>query len=156
MLAHLRGHLDYLSGHPSQLVTLRAGEAQAKKAAAAQLWRTLAATPRGATLIVDGYEQLAWLSRWRLLYRAWRAGVRLLVTAHRPPQGFYRLFETGTPQSVARRLTAILLDDFPEQREAILDPHTFEQRWRAAEGNVRQLWATLYEDFEHQLPPSHR
>lgn len=148
LLIHLRGPLDRLSEHPSQLVTLRIGDGSA------ELWQVLATVPRGGILIVDGYEQLTLIDRWRLIYRAWRRDIRLLVTAHRPPWGFHRLADTGTPQSIARQLATLLLSEFPEQREAMLK--RFDQRWRAAEGNIRQLWATLYEDFEDQLPPSPR
>lgn len=147
LLVHLRTHLDRESELPSRLATLRIG------GGSAELWQTLATVPREGMMIVDGYEQLTLVDRWRLIYRAWKGGLRLLVTAHRPPWLFHRLAETGTPRPIARQLATMLLSEFPEQRERML--RSFDQRWRAAEGNIRQLWATLYEDFEDQLsqPP---
>ncbi len=46
--------------------------------------RQLAALASGTLVIVDGYEQLSWWSRWRLGRMCASRGWGLLVTAHRP------------------------------------------------------------------------
>ena len=143
LLTVVRPHLEAEAPDRCGWTTLRIGERPT------ELWHTLARLPDDGTIIIDGYEQLGLVQRLRLIATARRRRIRLLVTAHRPPAMFTVVARTGTSRQIARRLAAILLERFPAQREAMLG--AFDRQWDAANGNIRQLWATLYDDYEYQL-----
>lgn len=142
LLTQMRPYLDADAGR-CRSITLRSGEVST------ELWRTLSTVPSSGMLIVDGYEQMGSVEQLRLIVTAWRRRVRMLVTAHRPPRLFAVVARTGTSRQTARLLAAMLLEEFPAHREIML--RGFDEHWDDAEGNIRQLWATLYEQFEHQL-----
>lgn len=143
LLTQLRPYLEEADASRCRSITLRSGEVST------ELWRVLSTVPSSGMLIVDGYEQLGSVERLRLIVTAWRRRVRMLVTAHRPPRLFAVLGRTGTSRQTARLLTARLLEEFPAHREVML--RAFDEHWDGAEGNIRQLWATLYEQFENEL-----
>jgi hypothetical protein len=68
-------------GRQPALATLHQGQRQMPALGATAL-------SNDHVLIVDGYEQLSWWSKWQLQWRCRRAGCGLLVTSHR---------ETGLP-----------------------------------------------------------
>lgn len=143
LLAHMRPHLEQENRDCCRWATLCNGEPST------ELWNILSAVPTTGIMIVDGYEQLVVAERLRLIGIAWRRRIRLLVTAHHPPRLFDVISHTGTSRQTARLLAAALLDDFPAHREIMM--RAFDEHWDGADGNIRQLWATLYERFENQL-----
>lgn len=143
LLAQMRPYLERDAPGRCRWATLRSGEPPA------ELWNTLASVPHGGTMIVDGYEQLGAAQRLRLIASTWRHGTRLLVTAHRPLRMFNVVVRTGTSRQIARRLATMLLEPFPAYREVML--RAFDAQWDAAQGDIRKLWATLYEEYEKQL-----
>jgi hypothetical protein len=100
-------------------------------------------------LLVDGWEQLGWLAKVRVLARRRRGGPRLLVTTHRPPRGFSVVAELATDRRRARALATLLLAEHPALRAPLLE--RFDQLWPRCEGNLRTLWAAMYESFEEEL-----
>lgn len=70
-----------------------------------------------ALLIVDGYEQLSWWSRWRLNSACRRQRAGLLVTAH-ADVGLPTIYRTAPSLELARRIVARLL---PPDDAAISD-----------------------------------
>jgi hypothetical protein len=117
--------------------TLRNGESHLPPEL--QPWR---AWSPNALLIVDGYEQLAWWSRWVLAYRCRRTGAGCLVTSHRSA-GFPLLTQlqpsVATAEQVVRQLGV------PEDRVA---SKRISEVYHACQGNIREMLFQLYDDFE--------
>jgi hypothetical protein len=117
-------------------------------------------------LVIDGFEQLPWTSRQRLIWRSrrWAMPGRprdcrtpsrpcLLVTAHRPQLGIRTVYRTGWDAALVKRLTAEKLRDVPEPtRQEMLrlaEQHAARlQQGRAADRNVRDYWFLLYDAYE--------
>lgn len=103
----------------------------------------LAALGRDGQLIVDGYEQLGRIGRWRLVRRCRRQGCGLLVTAH-GDVGLptVAVVEPGleTMRQVVRRL-------LPEQDQVIGDDDV-AAAWQACGGNLREALFALYDLYE--------
>lgn len=98
---------------------------------------------RDGQMVVDGYEQLGRLSRWRLGRRCRRQGCGLLVTAHRdvglPTIAFVKPSIETLQYVVARVLPA---GDGPIRAADIADV------WRRSGGNVREALFALYDLYE--------
>jgi len=94
-------------------------------------------------LVIDGYEQLGRLARWRLRRNCRRRGLGLLVSAHRPV-GLPELYRTRVDLSLARRLV--------EQLQAGHEPlvgHADVAAAYARHGeNLRELLFALYDLYE--------
>jgi len=104
--------------------------------------RTLARDPP-EQLVVDGYEQLGRLARWRLRRTCRRRGLGLLVSAHRPV-GLPELYRTRVDLDLARRLV--------EHLQAGYEPHVAGDDVVVAHGrhgdNLRELLFALYDLYE--------
>lgn len=100
-------------------------------------------------MIIDGFEQLGWLGRMQLAWKLRPHSIRLLVTAHQSPLGFDVLVKLDGDKAIAQKLAKWLLQDFPELLP--LMDQQFEAFWTQAQGNVRDLWAILYDWFEVNL-----
>jgi len=86
-------------------------------------------------LLIDGAEQIGWVSWWALVLRARRAGV-LLATAHRAGR-LPTLHRCATSPEVLRELVAALgVALAPEEAEALHARHR---------GNVRDALRALYD-----------
>lgn len=127
----------------------------------------IAGEPSAATtacLVIDGFEQLPWTARQRLIWRArrwacWRSRDRhltppcLLVTAHRPQWGVGMIFRTGWDEAMVSKLTAEKLRDLPEPTRRTMLRLAAEhaaklERGRPADRNVRDYWFSLYDEYE--------
>jgi ABC-type cobalamin/Fe3+-siderophores transport system ATPase subunit len=112
----------------------------------ATVWRLLV----GPTLlVVDGCEQLAWWTRWRLLARCRRQGVGLLVTAHRDV-GLPDLYRTQVKPELARDIVADLLTDEQQARMASVD---LGYELARHQGNLRETLFALYDHYERICLP---
>jgi energy-coupling factor transporter ATP-binding protein EcfA2 len=127
-------------------VTLRQGESHG------EVWSGLSRCPAGGLLMLDGSEQLSFLERLWLMAVARSRKISLLLTSHRPLLGFLEIYRTRPQEEVARRLAETLLVDFPQLQTEMM--REFDRQWPACQGNVRQLWATLYDHFEKQNIPT--
>ena len=123
--------------------TLRLGQKQV------DLWSKVKTLDATSLLIVDGYEQLGWLGRTRLSLSQRSRSFGLLVTSHQPPVGFSVIATTKPDKQVAKRLTEFLLRDIKDSR--FLPENEFQRCWQDSKGNMRTLWAKLYDWFELQL-----
>jgi hypothetical protein len=98
---------------------------------------------RESLIVIDGYEQLGRLRRWRMAAQCRRFGCGLLVTSHHEC-GLPVLFRTQPDLSIVQRLV--------EQRlpphEARIRSSDIELAWRRHGGNVRELLFELYDVFE--------
>jgi hypothetical protein len=133
------------AGHPTCQVTLHDGQ----RTLPPEAWDTLGRLPadRGVA-VIDGYEQLGWLARYRLRSLCGRRGHGLLVTAHRPV-GLPVLLGTDVSAAVARRVIAGLRQGAEPPSEAEL-----AARLRDRGGNFREVLFELYDEFERDRPPA--
>ena len=96
-------------------------------------------------VVVDGFEQLGWLTR-RWFRRATVArGAGLLVTAHRP-LGLPELWQTSTSAELARQVVACLLAARPGPG---LSPEAVADALAAHQGNLREALFALYDVWEN-------
>lgn len=101
-----------------------------------------------ATLvIVDGYEQLGWISRMRLKRRCRRVGCGLLVTAHRAT-GLPALVHVEPDVATVLRLVEHLTRGAP----GCVDRDDVAQAFAAHGGNVRETLFALYDLYERRRP----
>lgn len=156
LLRLLEERVETSFGENLVTATLRIGEtAQPLWDGLENLLRTMSKQNDQSTLgllVIDGYEQLNWLGRRQLAWRIYQRPIRLLVTAHQPPNGIQIIANLHPDASVARRLAHYLLSDFPEFSASL--ETVFQSAWQAAGGNTRDVWAILYEWFESQLHQS--
>lgn len=106
-------------------------------------------------MIVDGYEQLRWLDRILLIRHVKKHSyLTLVVTSHRKPWLIPQVRETHCDAAMAKRLTEEKLDEVPEPLRSKLWSY-FEQKLEATGRhplNLRDLWFTMYDEFEKQKP----
>jgi hypothetical protein len=98
-------------------------------------------------VVVDGYEQLSWLWRWRL--HAWcrRAGSGLLITTHQPRRE-PTLYRTSTSEQLLQCLVAKLTTGLPYTDQPSTDQ--VRQAFIRSGGNLREALLLLYDVVEHQ------
>jgi hypothetical protein len=95
-------------------------------------------------LIIDGFEQLGRLTRWRLKRHCRRSGSGLLVTAHRST-GLPELFRTDVTPTRAAELIAALI---PPGGEWVLAGYDVAARLRHHRGSLREVLFELYDRWE--------
>lgn len=100
--------------------------------------------PGGGVLLVDGLEQLGWLSRSRLLSRCRRRGVRVLASTHRPLRGLPVLAEVEPTESLMR----VLFDRLTAERPTPVTADEAALAFAECGGNLRELWFRLYDQHE--------
>lgn len=91
----------------------------------------------GGLLVIDGGEQLSWLTRRQLRKAIDAAHQYCLITTHRAVAGFATVHQTSTDPVIVRELAAGLLGS---NEHPMLSNIPFE-----SVGDVRQLWSTLYD-----------
>jgi len=96
-----------------------------------------------AVLVVDGYEQLGRLSRFRLKRFCRRGGFGLLVTSHRPV-GLPDLYRSTTDLERVKRLVEQLQRDYLVQVTGDEVAELFAENG----GNVREVLFGLYDVYE--------
>jgi hypothetical protein len=129
------------SGHPALLVELHDG------ARRLPLDLGRAGLAPGSVLVVDGYEQLGFWSRWSLRRFCRRQGLGLLVTAHRPV-GLPDLFHTATTPELAQALARHLLGP----RHDLIRPEEVLRQFELRGGDLRDVWFDLYDCCERRKP----
>lgn len=96
-------------------------------------------------LIVDGYEQLGRLSRFRLKRFCRRGGLGLLVTSHRPV-GLPDLYRLTADLELLQRLVEQIQRDYPVHVTA----DEVAERFVENGGNVREVLFALYDLYENR------
>lgn len=94
-------------------------------------------------LLVDGYEQLSWISRWRLSWLVRRARAGLLVTCH-ADAGFAPLYTTRVDLRLAERIVAHLTRDQP----GTISSAELRAAYEASGGDLREMLFALYDVCE--------
>ena len=94
-------------------------------------------------VIIDGYEQLSWWSRWRLKMLCRRRHAGLLVTAH-APMGLPALVQTQPTVDLARKVVQRLL---PAGDETI-SPEDIDRAFAGQQGNLRETLFALFDLYQ--------
>jgi hypothetical protein len=106
-------------------------------------WLRQAEDADARLIVVDGYEQLGLVSRWRLKFRCRQRGWGLLVTAHQDV-GLPTLFRTTATVEMAQALVEHLLpagNDRPNHQQVA-------DAFASAGGNLRETLFKLYDWYE--------
>ncbi len=98
-----------------------------------------------SVVIVDGYEQLCWLSRIGLKRFCRRRGCGLLVTSHRET-GLPMLYRTTPTPGLAQTIVRYLLRDQP----ALIEEANLEGCFSRHRGDLRELLFELYDWYEQR------
>lgn len=91
-------------------------------------------------IVIDGYEQLSWWSKWKIRHMAWRAGAGLLVTTH-ANAGFATLYQTKPSEAVA----LAVVKELTAKKGSPVSPEQISAAYHAAGGNLRE---TLFKLFD--------
>jgi hypothetical protein len=128
-------------GREVQLHTLNRGQRRLEGAGASgRGWH--AATQ----VVVDGYEQLGWWPRRRLLQACRRHGAGLLATVHRPSH-LPVLWQTEPTLEMTHRLVQHLLAGTPS---LVLDETDVVQAYHRHKANIREILFNLYDVYEQR------
>jgi hypothetical protein len=102
------------------------------------VWKPL---PKRCLLVIDGYEQLGFVTRWRLQRHCRQHGAGLLITAHRS-LGLPTLYRTEVTVATA---TAVIASLIPSEGAWVLADFDIAARLRHHRGNLRELLFELYD-----------
>ena len=108
--------------------------------------------PEEGLIIIDGWEQLGNIARWRISSAAVSKKISLLTTCHHRPAGWTIIYETTTSTELVRSLAKDLLKDSPYKVQKLIDTQLKARRLNA-KTNVRNLWFEMYDvvqEFESQ------
>lgn len=122
-------------------VALRGGQRRLP----ADFWQRGRKLQRPAILVIDGFEQLRWLGRWRLRRGALKSGLGLLVTSHQSV-GLPRLVTTAVSAVLAERIVERLVGD----AVGAADRNDLARRLADHEGNLREVLMDLYDVYERR------
>jgi hypothetical protein len=125
-------------GRPAWMICLRDGQRRPPSD-----WTRQAQRAGARLILVDGYEQLGFWSRFWLKARCRQRHWGLLVTAHRDV-GLPTLFETMTSVQTAQAVVEHLLPP----RDAIITGQMVAESLAASQGNMREMLFLLYDYYE--------
>jgi len=137
LVAELLAALGHAGKRPL-LVALHDGERSMPRD-----WVSQARALSAGIVVVDGYEQLSYLSRWRLNARCRRHGWGLLVTSHKDvglPTLSTLAPDLPTAQQVVERLLSSGIDTISRE--------TVAECFASTDGNMREMLFTLYDRYE--------
>lgn len=92
-------------------------------------------------LLIDGYEQLNRMERWRIKRRARITGCGLLITAH-ASVGLPLLYQTHADLDLALRVVQSL--------STAISANEVKQCFQASRGDLREMLFALYDRFEQR------
>ncbi len=104
-----------------------------------------ASLPGSFLLVIDGYEQLGWLERLRVLCRCRRSGAGLLVTSHMPIH-----VPTLIRLSPDRGLVEQLVDDLCTKVSSTITRADIVASHACHGSNVREILFDLYDRHEQR------
>lgn len=101
---------------------------------------------RQTQVIVDGFEQLDWVAKLGLILRCRKQQCGLLVTTHRRTPLLPVVRTNRTSLTLARSLVAELSGNRP------LPPCAVDRAFASNEGNLREMFLSLYDEHQAALP----
>jgi energy-coupling factor transporter ATP-binding protein EcfA2 len=93
-------------------------------------------------IVIDGYEQLSWWSKWQVRWMARSARAGLLVTAHKDV-GLPTVYETKPSEEV----TQAVVEKLSEAESIAIARDDTSAAFRAAGGNVRETLFKLFDVY---------
>ena len=100
-------------------------------------------------LVIDGYEQLSYWSRWIVKRFCRRQGMGLMVTAH-ASVGLPELYRTEVTSEAAERV----IDQLLGGRSAPFSSQEVSERLAQHGGDLRETLFDLYDIYEQRRPSS--
>jgi hypothetical protein len=97
-------------------------------------------------LIIDGFEQLGWLTRWKVKRHCKKHHQGLLVTAHRDLD-LPTLYKANVSPELAMQIVEHLLPDH-DMRYAILKDYNIAMQLKRHRGSLRAVLFELYDRWE--------
>jgi hypothetical protein len=97
--------------------------------------------------MIDGYEQLSWLSRALVKWRCHNAAAGLLVTSHEPT-GLPTLYRTRVDATLAQSLVSTLT----VERDSPITAADVAASHACHGSNLRELFFALYDRHEALSP----
>jgi hypothetical protein len=98
-------------------------------------------------MVIDGYEQLSWWSRWRLQSICRRKCAGLLITAH-SDSGLPTIYRTESSEALAQAVVAQVLSG----RFTQITAADISAAYRAAGGSTRETLFKLYDVYAEREP----
>jgi hypothetical protein len=111
--------------------------------------RELAQIYESFLVVVDGYEQLSWFSRWRLKRQCRKRGSGLLVTSH-GAANLPWLYATQPSVETAIQIVARL----SQGSELCVRREDVERLYAARRGDLRDVLFDLYDLYEARRRPT--
>lgn len=143
LVATLAPHLVD-AGRRLTCITLHDGQRNLRALA-----RDLAEIDETSLVVVDGYEQLSWFSRWRLKRQCQRKGSGLLVTSH-ATASLPWLYSTQPSLEMALQIVARL----SQGSEPCIRREDVERLYAARRGDLRDVLFDLYDLYEARRRPT--
>lgn len=112
------------------------------------LWK-LQNTVQEGVFAVDGYEQLDFVSKLRLLMSSWQRRQTLIVTVHEKPRGFKVLHQTSRTQEMDAQIVHRLLGSSGKADELLKSSFWRDSKERHGQ-NLRESLFDAYDWFEAQ------
>jgi hypothetical protein len=142
LLAELRPHIER-AGWRVEMIALHDGQRRLPVSFWAAIGREMQ-----CFVIVDGFEQIGWWSRRRLLQACRRNEWGLLITAHRSDAiaGLPVIYQTFGDLQIVQHL----VDDLLPYHGGEIQPSDVSTAFLAHQGNVRETMFALYELFEQR------
>lgn len=97
-------------------------------------------------VLIDGYEQLSRLARFRLRRQCRQLGFGLIVTAHRSV-GLPELVRLQPEEKLAQKIVQWLLRDSPVK----ITPEEVSAAYHAQKGDLREMLFNLYDLWEQRI-----
>jgi hypothetical protein len=106
----------------------------------------LSASSAPAIIVVDGYEQLSFWSRFRLKWHCNRRHFGLLVTSH-ISVNLPDIFRTATSLETAQQVVQQLL----QKKRMTISAEIIAELFARHDGNIREMLFDLYDLFEQKM-----
>ena len=97
-------------------------------------------------VIIDGYEQLSWWSRWRVKSLCRRHHAGLLVTAH-TDVGLPLIYQTKPSEELATVVVKQLIGD----NGALITADDIRSAYSAAGGDIRETLFKLFDVYQQRI-----
>jgi hypothetical protein len=144
---HGSGKSTLLAGLESELVAagwnVAAITLRDRQRSLPRRWLQAALSKNRPLVVIDGYEQLSWLSRALVKWRCHKAAAGLLVTSHEPT-GLPTLYRTRVDATLAQSLVSTLT----VERDSPITAADVAASHACHGSNLRELFFALYDRHE--------
>jgi len=126
-----------------EMITLHNGQRRLP----AEFWYAIVAKPQ-CVIVVDGFEQLGWWPRRRLIWSCRREGRGLLISVHHEnaTAGLPVIHRTCGDLAIVQHLVDLELPS----HQGVIGADDVSRSFRSRDGNVREVMFDLYDLFEQR------